>query len=99
MYEYLIFDLDGTISDPKEGIVKSLNYALSANGYDTKDSKDIETTQDGEKDENSVHLYLVAHQFWFKKILHRHGKQDIKNSQSNPFKYGTLDYKDNGGWP
>lgn len=42
MYEYLIFDLDGTISDPKEGIVKSLNYALSVNGYETKKSVEIE---------------------------------------------------------
>lgn len=29
----LIFDLDGTISDPSEGIWKSVNYALSAFGY------------------------------------------------------------------
>ncbi len=42
MYEYLIFDLDGTISDPKEGIVKSLNYALATNGYETKESQEIE---------------------------------------------------------
>jgi len=42
MYEYLIFDLDGTISDPKEGIVKSLNHALAANGYKTKEPQEIE---------------------------------------------------------
>ena len=29
----IIFDLDGTISDPSEGIWKSVNYALSAFGY------------------------------------------------------------------
>ncbi len=33
-YEYLIFDLDGTISDPKDGITRSLNYALSAHGFE-----------------------------------------------------------------
>ncbi len=27
-YEYLLFDLDGTLSDPKEGIVRSIQYAL-----------------------------------------------------------------------
>ena len=32
-YDYLIFDLDGTISDPKEGIVKSMNYALRSHGF------------------------------------------------------------------
>jgi phosphoglycolate phosphatase len=27
-YKYLLFDLDGTITDPKEGITKSVQYAL-----------------------------------------------------------------------
>ncbi|MBD8511460.1 HAD hydrolase-like protein [Photobacterium sp. WH24] len=31
-HDILIFDLDGTISDPKEGIVKSFNYALAHGG-------------------------------------------------------------------
>lgn len=30
----IIFDLDGTISDPFEGISRSVNYALEARGYD-----------------------------------------------------------------
>lgn len=42
-YEYLIFDLDGTISDPKEGIVKSLNYALSAYGFASQDETVLST--------------------------------------------------------
>lgn len=29
-YQYLLFDLDGTITDPKEGITKSAQYALEA---------------------------------------------------------------------
>lgn len=33
-YAGLIFDLDGTLSDPKEGITKSVNYALSRHGYE-----------------------------------------------------------------
>ncbi len=32
-YEFLVFDLDGTLSDPKEGILHSTNYALSGFGY------------------------------------------------------------------
>jgi phosphoglycolate phosphatase len=31
---FLLFDLDGTISDPLEGIARSFNYALSFYGYD-----------------------------------------------------------------
>ncbi|WDP83933.1 MAG: HAD hydrolase-like protein [Desulfobacter sp.] len=30
---YVLFDLDGTLSDPLEGISKSINYALGAFGY------------------------------------------------------------------
>ena len=32
-YECLLFDLDGTLSNPKTGIVQATNYALSAYGY------------------------------------------------------------------
>lgn len=32
-YEFLVFDLDGTLSDPKEGILHSTNSALSEFGY------------------------------------------------------------------
>lgn len=35
-YNGLIFDLDGTLSDPKEGITKSVNYALIKHGYEEK---------------------------------------------------------------
>ena len=34
-YQTLVFDLDGTISDPFEGISKSINCALDSLGYDT----------------------------------------------------------------
>lgn len=30
MYRYVLFDLDGTLTDPKEGICKSVQYALHA---------------------------------------------------------------------
>lgn len=33
-YEYILFDLDGTLTDPKVGITKSLQYALAK--YDIK---------------------------------------------------------------
>jgi len=31
---FLLFDLDGTISDPIDGIARSLNYALSFFGHE-----------------------------------------------------------------
>ncbi len=30
MFDYILFDLDGTLTDPKEGITKSVQYALKA---------------------------------------------------------------------
>jgi phosphoglycolate phosphatase len=40
-YTTLIFDLDGTISDPATGFVRSINYALRAHGYEEKDEKTL----------------------------------------------------------
>lgn len=37
MYHYLLFDLDGTLTDPKEGITKSVQYALRHFGIEVAD--------------------------------------------------------------
>ena len=37
MYQYLLFDLDGTLTNPKEGITKSVQYALHHFGIDVDD--------------------------------------------------------------
>lgn len=36
-YAYVLFDLDGTLTDPKEGITKSVAYALDAYGISVED--------------------------------------------------------------
>lgn len=40
-YDCLIFDLDGTISDPKDGIVKSINYALKCHGFNERSENEL----------------------------------------------------------
>lgn len=40
-YQTLIFDLDGTISDPFIGISRSINYALEARGYRPVDPESV----------------------------------------------------------
>ncbi|MDE7325769.1 MAG: HAD hydrolase-like protein, partial [Lachnospiraceae bacterium] len=37
-YRYLLFDLDGTLTDPKEGITKSFQYALESFGIHEPDT-------------------------------------------------------------
>ncbi len=37
MYQYLLFDLDGTLTDPKEGITKSVQHALRHFGIEVED--------------------------------------------------------------
>ena len=37
MYKYILFDLDGTLTDPKEGITKSVQYALKHMGIEEPD--------------------------------------------------------------
>ncbi len=43
MYQYILFDLDGTLTDPKEGITKCVQYALKYLGIeaDTEDLVDF----------------------------------------------------------
>lgn len=40
-YEILLFDLDGTLTDPKEGITKSVAYALSHFGIEVHDLDEL----------------------------------------------------------
>ena len=35
--DYILFDLDGTLTDPKEGITKSVQHALEHFGVQTDD--------------------------------------------------------------
>lgn len=42
MYKYILFDLDGTLTDPGEGITKSVQYALSRMGIIESDLKKLE---------------------------------------------------------
>ena len=41
-YKYVIFDLDGTLSDSKEGITKSVQYALEKVGIIEENLEDLE---------------------------------------------------------
>lgn len=38
---YLLFDLDGTLTDPMEGITKSVQYALKAKGIEEQDRSQL----------------------------------------------------------
>ncbi|MBV1878759.1 MAG: HAD hydrolase-like protein [Pseudomonadales bacterium] len=42
-YDYLIFDLDGTISDPKQGFTRSINHALKFHGFRERDEDELAT--------------------------------------------------------
>ena len=41
MKDILLFDLDGTLTDPKEGITKSVQYALKSVGIEVNDLNDL----------------------------------------------------------
>ncbi len=40
-HDFLLFDLDGTLSDPLEGIARSINYALTSFGYNPRDINEL----------------------------------------------------------
>lgn len=39
MYSHILFDLDGTLTDPAEGIIGSLRYGLQQMGMDEADEE------------------------------------------------------------
>ena len=41
MYNTILFDLDGTLTDPVEGITNSVAYALSKFGIDVSDRREL----------------------------------------------------------
>lgn len=41
MFDYILFDLDGTVTDPFEGITKCVIYALDSFGIKVKDPKEL----------------------------------------------------------
>lgn len=41
MKKYILFDLDGTITDPKEGIIKSVAYALNKFGIEVDNLNEL----------------------------------------------------------
>lgn len=43
MYKYVLFDLDGTLTDSQEGIIKSVEYALTQMGESTEGRLDQHT--------------------------------------------------------
>jgi len=72
----VLFDLDGTISDPKPGITRCIQYALSELGYQPPDvnellwcigpplkssfSQLLQTSDDTLLEEAILHKYLVS---------------------------------------
>ena len=42
MYKYIFFDLDGTLTDPREGITRSVQYALKKMGIEEPDLTKLE---------------------------------------------------------
>lgn len=41
MYQYLLFDLDGTLTDSAEGIIKCVRYAAEKMGVEPKDAEEL----------------------------------------------------------
>lgn len=42
MYDYILFDLDGTLTDPKQGITGCVQYALRRLGMEETDADKLE---------------------------------------------------------
>lgn len=72
MYKFILFDLDGTLTDPAEGILTSVRYALQKEGLDPRPNEDLTwvigpplkesmATLAGTADEQTVRRLLLAY--------------------------------------
>lgn len=61
-------------------------------------SEDIKATNNGEKDDQGVHLYLAADQFWLEQIFDGHGEDKVENGDEDGLADLALEQKDEGGW-
>ncbi len=60
MYRYILFDLDGTLSDPKVGICTSFQYALSKLGIDEPDIDKLEPVIGPPLKESFANMYNLG---------------------------------------
>lgn len=44
MIKDILFDLDGTLTDPMTGITKSVQYALKSFGIEVKDNRELDSS-------------------------------------------------------
>ena len=85
---FLLFDLDGTISDPLEGIGRSINFALDAYGFPGKSLSDLSQYVGPPLDEI------------FKSITGKNDPTAIKNLVVKfRERYGRIGYRENKLYP
>ena len=61
MFDYILFDLDGTLTDPKEGITKSVQFALHYFGILEPDLKKLEKFIGPPLTESFIEFYNFDH--------------------------------------
>lgn len=61
MFDYILFDLDGTLTDPKEGITKSVQFALHHFGILEPDLKKLEKFIGPPLTESFIEFYNFDH--------------------------------------
>lgn len=60
MYKYCLFDLDGTLTDPKEGITKCVQYALQKFGINEPDLHKLEPFIGPPLKDSFMHFYSLS---------------------------------------
>ncbi|MGH1403899.1 MAG: HAD hydrolase-like protein [Alphaproteobacteria bacterium] len=84
MHDYLIFDLDGTLSNPQEGIVKSINYALKQCGYAAQPADSLLRYIGPPLDESFADLIGQNHHDEIARLVHAYRER-----------YAQIGYKEN----
>lgn len=87
IYTSLLFDLDGTLTDPQEGITKCVQYALADQGIFVKDRQELQEFIGPPLDESFMQYYgMNQRQAWraITKFRERFGKVGLFENRVYP---------------
>lgn len=84
----ILFDLDGTLSDPLEGIARSINYALQHYGYELLDQEQIKKYIGPPIDQAFAHITGVNSAYELKIFVAKYRER-----------YGDVGYSENKLYP
>ncbi|WGL16737.1 HAD-IA family hydrolase [Microbulbifer bruguierae] len=87
-YEWLLFDLDGTLSDPAEGFINSMNHALEFHEFAPRPARELTPHIGPPLEDSMAHLSGSSNQVLIRSMVDKYRER-----------YGETGYAENALYP